>query len=177
MNSRNSSRYNPSICLRPANPDDVALLKYWDTKPHVIAAGGDDDWFVWEEELSRKTGWQEFFIAEKTPARSEEFILSTRRVKTHYWGKVAQNQRAIDIWIGEETDLGQGYGTQMMKLTFEHCFGDTVVSAILIDPLTSNTSAHKFYKRLGFQKQEERRFGSDECTVFQLTRAHWQQNK
>ena len=36
--------------LRPATPADLALLRYWDTMPHVIAADPNDDW-AWEDEL------------------------------------------------------------------------------------------------------------------------------
>lgn len=30
--------------LRPAAVDDVPLLRYWDTQPHVIASDPNDDW-------------------------------------------------------------------------------------------------------------------------------------
>jgi aminoglycoside 6'-N-acetyltransferase len=46
---------------------------------------------------------------------------------------VAADLRAIDIWIGEETDLGKGYGTKMMQLVIARCFSNPTVMAILID--------------------------------------------
>jgi RimJ/RimL family protein N-acetyltransferase len=54
--------------------------------------------------------------------------------------------RAIDIWIGEESDLGRGYGTEMMRLALDRCFADQAVKAVLLDPLTRNTRAHRFYR-------------------------------
>lgn len=44
--------------------------------------------------------------------KEPSFIPATER--THYWGAVAGNLRAIDIWIGEEASIGQGHGSRMM---------------------------------------------------------------
>jgi len=92
---------------------------------------------------------------------------------SHYWGEVEPNLRALDIWIGEADALGKGYGTQMMQLAFQRCFADKAVTAILIDPLKSNTRAHQFYERLGFEFVEERCFDTEMCCVYQLRREVW----
>jgi len=41
---------------------------------------------------------------------------------------------------------------------------------VLVDPLVSNTRAHRFYERLGFKLLERRRFGDDDCLVCRLAR-------
>jgi aminoglycoside 6'-N-acetyltransferase len=86
---------------------------------------------------------------------------------------VEQNLRAIDIWIGEESDLGQGYGTTMMILAIERCFADPAVTAILLDPLASNLRVHPFYERLGFECIGRRVFDIEECLVYRLERETW----
>jgi aminoglycoside 6'-N-acetyltransferase len=48
---------------------------------------------------------------------------------------------------------------------------------VLIDPLASNTRAHRFYERLGFEFVERRRFGADDCFVYRLPRAAWAQRR
>jgi aminoglycoside 6'-N-acetyltransferase len=48
------------------------------------------------------------------------------------------------------------------------------VTAIVIDPLASNTRAHGFYQRLGFEPEGRRMFGDDDCLVHRLTRKTWQ---
>ena len=93
---------------------------------------------------------------------------------TRYWGDCERNLRAIDIWIGEPDCLGQGLGTQMMTQAIERCFAAPEVTAILIDPLETNTDAQRFYRRLGFEEVGPRRFGDDDCTVMRLTRAGWE---
>jgi aminoglycoside 6'-N-acetyltransferase len=161
--------------LRPAKPSDLALLRYWDTKPHVIAAtGGDANW-DWETELAHVPEGRELLIAE-IDGRPLGFIqiMDPARDETHYWGEAEPGYRAIDIWIGEEADLGRGYGTEMMRLALDRCFADHAVKAVLIDPLASNTRAHRFYERLGFRAVDRRMFGTDDCLVHRLERDVWQ---
>ena len=164
--------------LRRATLADQPLLEYWDTKPHVIAASGDDDVDDWAAELSLDADWLEILVAEfgGRPIGLLQ-IIDPAEEETHYWGDVGPNLRAIDIWIGEESDLGRGYGTEMMQLAFERCFADPAVTAILIDPLATNERAIRFYKRLGFREIERRTFGTDDCVVLRLERSTWQQQK
>jgi aminoglycoside 6'-N-acetyltransferase len=159
--------------LRSATPADLDLLRHWDEQPHVTASDPNDDW-GWEVELERTPEWREQLIAEMD-GRPIGFIqiIDPAREDSHYWGDVASDLRAIDIWIGEETDLGKGYGTKMMELAMARCFADLAVTAILIDPLANNTRAHRFYERLGFQFVERRQFGDDDCFVYRLNRVDW----
>jgi aminoglycoside 6'-N-acetyltransferase len=158
--------------LRPASIADLDLLRHWSEQPHVLAATNDD--WGWDIELARSPIWRAQLIAQ-IEDRAIGFIqiIDPALEDSHYWGDVAPNLRAIDIWIGEESDLGKGYGTQMMKLALAKCFADPVVTAVLIDPLASNTRAHRFYERLGFKYIERRYFGDDDCFVYQLERADW----
>ncbi|MFC6634198.1 GNAT family N-acetyltransferase [Microbulbifer taiwanensis] len=162
--------------LRAASPADLNLLRHWDEQRHVIAADPNDDW-GWEEELHRTPEWRELLIAE-LDGRPIGFmqIIDPALEDSHYWGDVADNLRAVDIWIGEAADLGRGYGTTMMQLALERCFAHAEVTAVLIDPLATNTRAHRFYERLGFRFVERRQFGDDDCFVYRLERAGWQRD-
>lgn len=162
-----------TIRIRTASLDDLGTLQYWDTQPHVIASDPNDDWH-WEEELKRNPAWREMLIAESeaTPIGFIQ-IIDPANEESHYWGTIEPNLRAIDIWIGEKENLGKGYGTEMMKLAIERCFSSGEVRAIVIDPLASNTKAHRFYERLGFRFVEAKRFGEDDCFVYRLDRKIW----
>lgn len=166
---------HPKITLRPATLADLAILRRWDEQPHVVASDPNDDW-QWETELARTPDWREQLIAEMD-GRPLGFmqIIDPAREESRYWGEVPPGLRAIDIWIGEAADLGKGYGSQMMRLALQRCFADQRVHAILIDPLASNLRARRFYERLGFRFSEQRRFGADDCAVYTLTRAQWQE--
>ncbi len=156
------------MTLRPATIKDLEILKYWDTKQHVIDSDPDDDW-NWGIELARTPEWREQLMAELNgePIGFIQ-IIDPHLEETHYWGEVAPTKRAIDIWIGEEYNLNKGYGTKMMEIAIERCFNHPEVDGILIDPLKSNTKAQRFYQRLGFQFLEERKFNGVACVVYEL---------
>lgn len=161
------------LVLRKATVEDVPTLKRWGRNQHVITATGSDgpvDW-GWEEEISKHVPWRETLIAEfnSRPVGMLQ-IMDPREEESHYWGDIESNLRAIDIWIGDESDLGKGYGTQMMQLAFSRCFANSDVQGIVIDPLADNTKALRFYERLGFRKVESRLFGEDECWICRFDR-------
>ncbi len=165
--------------IRPATDADAEQLYLWDQKPHVLAAVSnsgtssfDEDWY---EELAPRSDGTEFFIAEVSGrAIGAMQIIDPALERTHYWGDADANQKAIDIWIGEEAYIGKGYGTIMMTFAIEHCFAAKNVVAILIDPLFDNTRSHKFYKKFGFEFVERRQFDEDsDCFVFKLTSEKW----
>lgn len=158
------------VRLRPATPDDLELLQSWDRHPHVGAAKGDDDW-QWQIELARHPDWREQLIAE-ADGRALGFvqIIDPCREDSQYWGCVKEGRRAIDIWLGDPADLGQGYGTAIMRLAIERCFAAPEVATVLVDPLASNQRAHRFFERLGFKFKARRQFGDDDCHVYSLAR-------
>lgn len=161
------------IVLRPATLSDLEMLRHWDEQEHVLESDPNDDW-DWENELSRQPSWREQLIAEYN-GRPLGFvqIIDPAEEESHYWGDVPAGLRAIDIWLGDSKDLGKGYGTKIMRLAIDRCFDDPRVSAILLDPLESNTRAHRFYERLGFRFLRKQRFGQDDCFVYRLVREDW----
>lgn len=171
------------MILRPATLDDVARLERWDDKPHVKWCTGfdpdlplpDEEREDWAALIARNAGWFDILIGEEDGrAIGVVQIIDPHLEETHYWGDCAPNQRAIDIWIGEETDIGRGYGTQMMAQAIDLCFADPAVTTIIIDPLMINEKAIRFYRRLGFVDVCERNFGDDACLVMELRRTQWE---
>lgn len=162
-----------NLHFRSATPEDVLLLRHWDEQPHVKASDPNDDW-QWETEVLKKVSWREQLIAEANgvPIGYVE-IIDPALEESHYWGNIESNLRAIDIWIGEADYLGKGYGTQMMRSAMARCFANDEVTAIIIDPLQSNTRAIQFYQRLGFEFVEYRRFDLDDCAIHRISRSRW----
>ena len=165
------------INLRTATIKDLDTLMYWDTKQHVIDSDPDDDW-NWQNELKRDPEWRQQLIAELDgePIGVVQ-IIDPEKEETHYWGDIGPNKRAIDIWIGEEQNLGKGYGTEMMTQALKICFESKEVEKVLIDPLESNLKAIRFYKRLGFKFVEQSTFGGQCCDVYSLSREDWLKSK
>lgn len=166
-----------SIILRHATLADAPLLEHWDEQQHNIDSDPNDDW-NWRAELGVHHPWREQLVAEldERPIGFVQ-IIDPAEEESHYWGEVPPNLRAIDIWIGEASDLGKGYGTTMMRLALERCFRHPLVTAVLIDPLESNIRAHRFYERLGFRFAERRTFGEDDTLVYRMGRDDWEKSK
>ena len=170
------------IHLRPATLADVPWFDRWDRDEDVIACSSDDadaakafgDTY-WPDELAMQSSVYEYFIAELDgrPIGAMQ-IIDPHLEPTHYWGEIAPQLRAIDIWIGDAVDRGKGYGEQMMRWALKRCFADPQVSAVVIDPLASNHRAIRFYQgRLGFVPVGRRMFDEDDCLVHELTRERW----
>lgn len=171
-----------SVRLRPATADDAPMLALWDREPHVIRCSTDDPeadiafgGIEWLEELADQSDVSVYRIAEVDgrPIGVMQ-IIDPHLESTRYWGEIEPNLRALDIWIGPPDALGRGYGTQMMTLAIDACFSAPEVTAIVIDPLASNTDAHRFYQRLGFDVVGRRMFDADDCLVHRLERATWE---
>ena len=169
------------VRLRPATLDDAPMLARWDLEPHVIECSTDDPdadiafgGIEWREELADQSDISFYLIAEVAGRPIGVLqIIDPHLEPTHYWGEIEPNLRAIDIWIGPRDALGQGYGTRMMTLALDACFAAPEVTAVVIDPLASNTAAHRFYQRLGFAVVGRRLFDTDDCLVHRLERATW----
>ena len=167
--------------MRPATLLDVPLLDRWGQQPHMISATTDDPMAEkafedasWPDELEAQNEHSRYLIAELDGrAIGAMQIIDPHLESTHYWGEISPNLRALDIWIGEPDCLGKGFGEAMMRLAFQMCFADPNVTAVVIDPLTSNARAHQFYRRLGFRVLDRRMFGEDDCLVHELQREDW----
>jgi aminoglycoside 6'-N-acetyltransferase len=162
----------PNVRLRKATVTDIPMLEYWDTRPHVIACSGEDDSWDWPNDIARDADWEDILVGEidGRPVGVIQ-IIDPAREESQYWGEMEPGYRAIDIWIGEESDLSKGYGTQIMQQALARCFDSPDVKAVLIDPLASNKDAIRFYERLGFKQVGPRRFGNDDCIVYRFDRS------
>ncbi|GAA0613319.1 GNAT family N-acetyltransferase [Brevundimonas kwangchunensis] len=171
------------VRLRPATLADVPTLQAWDREPHVIACSSDRpdldvafDGIDWPEELAERSPVSFYDIAEVDGrAIGVMQVCDPHLEPTHYWGEIEPGLQAMDIWIGPPDALNRGYGTQMMTLAIDRAFADPSVEAIVIDPLNTNTEAHRFYHRLGFHDVGRQLFNDeDDCLVMRLDRAVWE---
>ena len=171
-----------TLNIRVATQADVPTLERWDADADVIACASDDPnavqafaGAVWCDEIAANSDRSCYYIAERDgrPIGAMQ-VIDPYREPTHYWGEIEENLRAIDIWIGDGADRNKGYGAVMMGAVVDACLADPAIGAIIIDPLKSNTDAHRLYRRLGFKAIGRRLFNSqDDCLVHRLERADW----
>lgn len=172
---------SPVVRLRPAVAVDAALLAAWDREPHVIACSSDAPEAEvafgsdWADEVSNSAHELDYWMAEvEGQPVAVMAVCDPHTEPSHYWGEIEPGLRAIDIWIGPAEWLGRGVGAQMMRQMIDRCFAEPGVTAIVIDPLNSNTAAHRFYRRLGFRDLGRRVFEHDDCLVMRLEKTDWQ---
>src|SRR5262249_1322239 len=149
-------------------------LTHWDHEPDVIACSTDNpdaeqafQDIVWADEIAMKSDATCYYIAELDgrPIGAMQ-VIDPHLEPTHYWGEIEPNLRAIDIWIGDEADRNKGLGRLMMSAVIDACFAGPSVTGIILDPLNSNTDAHRFYQRLGFKAIGRQLFNDeDDCLV------------
>jgi aminoglycoside 6'-N-acetyltransferase len=163
----------PDIVLRPALVADAALLRSWESAPHLAGQLGDDDW-QWETALLAPHASRRPLIAELRgrPVGFVE-ILNPALDPERYWGDAQDGLRAIDIWIGDPDAVGHGHGSEMMRQALARCFAEPDVAAVVVDPLADNPRSHRFYARLGFRAVERRMLGDDDTLVMRLERGDW----
>jgi aminoglycoside 6'-N-acetyltransferase len=167
-----------TITLRPARPDDAAILERWDRDPDVIASHGVDSQLEemwrdeeWRAEIEAAPPWRRILIGEENGRPVGVIVdIDPALEETHYWGDCGPGLRAFDTWIGEAKDRGRGLGAAIMAEALKIAFADPAVEAVIIDPLLSNTRAIRFYERCGFRAVEERWFDDDHCLVMRCDR-------
>ena len=66
------------------------------------------------------------------------------------------------------------YGAPAGRRVTMRALAEAGVTAVIIDPLNSNTAAQRFYQRLGFVEVGRRMFDQDDCLVMRLEKTDWQ---
>ncbi len=169
------------LIIREATLRDAPIFERWDLDPDVIACSTDDptaeeafNGAEWAAEIAANSDVSCLYVAtlDGRPIGGLQ-VIDPHLEPTRYWGDIAPNLRAIDIWIGDPADRNRGLGAAMMRLVINRCFADGA-DAIVIDPLNSNVNAHRFYRRLGFRPIGRRLFNDeDDCLVHRLERDDW----
>src|SRR5690606_39851067 len=126
----------------------IPWLRRWHDHPAAVTAASDDPNATvafdcdWADQLAQQDEFSRYCIGELDgrPIGAMQ-VIDPHMEATHYWGDIEPNLRALDIWIGTAADRGKGYGETMMRHAMLLCFADPRVTAIVIDPLNSNTHA------------------------------------
>jgi len=74
----------------------------------------------------------------------------------------------MDIFIGEEDYLNQGYGTVIVKAFVKYVFEYFIAKILLIDPAESNKRAIHCYEKAGFKYIKTANDGVTDCHVMKF---------
>ena len=131
--------------FRGVTPDDLALLREWQSRPHVR------QW--WDSPLTAD---------ELLDTRVRRFIVSMEQspfaymqdYTVHGWGEhhfsdLPKGSRGIDQFIGEPQFVGKGHGPLFIAQRLTVLFGKGA-PVVATDPHPDNAAAISAYRKAGF---------------------------
>lgn len=133
--------------FRRATRDDLAMLKKWQSRPHVSEWWGSDEPFD-ETELAdpRVARWIVAF-ADRPFAYMQDY--SVHGWEDHHFADLPNGSRGIDQYIGDPDMVGIGHGSAIIKTRMQVLFS-AGAPVIATDPHPDNHRAIAVYRKLGF---------------------------
>ncbi len=163
-----------NISFKKFSNEHLPLWERWIEIPHV-----KDIWFVegyetsdYMQEKMTGNGYDYSFVIylnDKPIGYTQCCDLYAYKTKCPIPKGLFTNEKpgtfCIDIFIAEESYLGKGYGTEVVKVFSEKVFKEFKAKMILIDPAASNVRAIKCYEKAGFHFVRKAHDGVTECVV------------
>ena len=146
------------IDFLPLDEERVRLMASWLRRPHVAEWWGTPDTV---DELRN-----DYLITAGNPplvrgyiatldGRPLGFIQSyvVKGAGDGWWDdETDPGARGIDQFLAEESDLGRGLGTLMVRTFVERLFTDPEVTKVQTDPSPDNARAIRAYEKAGFRR-------------------------
>lgn len=76
----------------------------------------------------------------------------------------------MDLFIGDEKNIGRGYGTQIVRSFIDYIFKNFNAHTIFIDPAITNKVAIRCYEKAGFRFVKEAFDGVTNCYVMKINK-------
>ncbi len=150
-------RIGDNIILRRMNSDDTDNIIRWRNSDIVM------NHFIIRTPLTRPV--HENWIKTKIETgQVEQFIItikdSGKEIGSIYFKDIdhALKTAEFGIFIGEESELGKGYGYEAQKLALDYAFNEMNMETIILRVLSDNAAAINNYKKCGFIKMDDKSF-------------------
>lgn len=134
--------------FRPVEMNDLALLRSWQSLPHVQEWWGDDEPF--DEEGLRDTRVSRWIVELNGKHFAYMQDYSVHGWGEHHFGHLPSGSRGIDQYIGDPAMIGCGHGSAFIRQRMHELF-TAGVPVIATDPHPANTRAIAVYSKLGFR--------------------------
>lgn len=165
------------ITFTPFQAQHLPLWQQWIEKPHV-----KNTWFIDGYETTdvihekiQGNGYDHAFIF-LIDGRPVGYIVACdlyayRTLCKETKGLFTQEPPGtfcMDLFIGDETDLDKGYGTEIVSAFIDYIFKHFDANRILIDPATSNKRAIHCYEKAGFNIIGQAFDGITNCYMMEI---------
>ena len=146
------------ITFRPLATPDLPMLHGWLSRPHVA------DW--WGPPQTQAESAAEFGAYIADPSSVQPYVALLDGVPLGYiqsyvaigsgdgWWEDERDAgvRGIDQFLANAGQLGQGFGTRMVRSFVQRLFSDPAVTRVQTDPSPANGRAIRCYERAGFRR-------------------------
>ena len=171
-------RQRPSIRLRLMTIEDTEKIVTWRNRDFVRKN------FIYQEPFTAE-GHLSWIREQVETGRVVQFIICLsdgREIGSVYFRDIDREHAEVEygIFIGEETALGCGYGTETAKQALAYAFTQLKLHKVFLRFLSDNISAMKSYEHAGFLLADRResvmtRQGVREVRFMELDDAAWRQ--
>lgn len=143
--------WGETIYLRPIEPEDTDLIVKWRNEDFVRQN------FIYQKPFTNEghLQWMETMVK---PGKVIQFIICTWQkepVGSVYLRDIDREHRKAEygIFIGEEEELGKGYGTQAAQMMIQYAFEELKLHKLMLRVLAGNDRAKKSYEKAGFVQE------------------------
>ncbi len=133
--------------FRKATLDDLALLKQWQSYPHVSEWWDADEPYDATDLADPRVARWIVSVAERPFAFMQDYTV--HGWEDHHFAGLPKGARGIDQYIGDPEMVGIGHGSAFIGARMQVLFADAA-PVIATDPHPDNARAIAVYKKLGF---------------------------
>ena len=136
------------VYISPMNPEDAEIYTKWLNNPNIVQFLNVHNSLVSipsEREYLDNFCKKEFHLA-IIKKENDELIGNIGLDDVNYKNGTAE----LGIFIGEEENLGKGYGSEAINLLTDYCFKELRMHTVYLTVYSNNPRAKKSYEKCGF---------------------------
>ncbi len=152
---------SPDISFRPALLADAPLLFRWRRQPHVARWWNIAPYEARDLEGMKRELEEDFALGEhesllvlldgKPIGYAQTY--NAGRASGEWWPDEDDSTRGLDLLIGEESLIGRGLGSVIVRALCERLFAEPGVRSIIVDPHPDNLRSIRGFEKAGFERE------------------------
>ena len=168
--STKKSGSRAKISFRKFTMEDVPLYYEWAEKPYIknmwFQPGYEPKEAIIDKIKGSKLGVPFAILADNIPIGHIQYWSATID-PSDIFPNEPKGTYGIDLFIGEESYLDKGYGTEIMQLFVDFLFDKIQAKKLIIDPDIDNKRAIHCYEKVGFKYARTVNDGVEDCYIME----------
>ena len=139
--------------IREYKQEDIDILKDWLNRNHIKKFFGNPSDWINEITENLTADWITYFIVENPLPIGFLQYYETDIAPQGDWSGEPIGTVGIDYFIGEEKNVGKGYGAKIIGLLIDVISSKNEYDYIIADPIADNIASVKVLEKNGFIQQ------------------------